>query len=297
MEESFMSSMRILLRCLFLSILLTFFGCSQEAKEPEKTSKKQVAPQGTPTLELSLHHLKPEHYEVIVRLVVTNTGAHPLTIPHVTRELIEPCLGWGGCYFTIQDLDWRLFDLDCGRDSSLLQQEDVIQLKPGEHLTVLINIAHARWFNWSVNEENLPHPEVAEANGEYRVVARLRVRQSFFSRDIAHTVWIGEVESNPIHIMVQRQGEVMPQKLVLPESTLEGWRCHCRADCDPAISENPCLQLPLNEQSQTASVLAAHLPEAREQAKGRAREQLGGSPKPQVCFCVSPAGKPFITYQ
>ncbi|MEJ2267193.1 MAG: hypothetical protein P8X95_27425, partial [Anaerolineales bacterium] len=67
-------------------------------------------------------------------------------------------------------------------------------------------------------------------------------------------------------------------------------------DCDQTIADNACLQLPLDARSQIASAIHPRWQKALELARKQAQEKIGGTPKPQPCFCMNPQGEKWVDY-
>lgn len=276
----------------YISICVMLCGCSNE---PAKSHDSSQMKQGSPEIRLSLQSLDPAANEVILQIMVTNVGARPLIIPHLREDRITHYMRWGGWEISIQDQDGRFFDHDDKRSPQIMKDE-LVELAPGEHFIVTINIADTQWVRL-FEGDSVPHPELARANGEYTAIVDLQLDNSRLARDIIHTVWTGEVESNRLRFVIRHPDiPYLPKKLEYPERREDGEMCHCRADCDPAVPRNPCLQLPADKQSQTASAFGPGLLAAKKKARELARKKLGGFSTPQPCFCTAPNGEQGVVY-
>jgi hypothetical protein len=139
-----------------------------------------------------------------------------------------------------------------------------------------------------------PPPELVDAAGEYDVQVRLRLHSDeipFWLFFLSDRIWTGDVRSNTIRVVVHPPGTSLPTRIDFPPGSEERWVCQRRADCDTELPENPCLQRPLDEQSQTAIGVDRTRASAIERTGGLARARLGGSSLPPFCFCTKPEGK------
>lgn len=256
---------------------------------------------GIPRLTLSLQHLDPEANRVILLLQVRNVGTRLLTVPHVREGVLDTRPYWKNYFIDIFDQDRRLFDNGEGPREYIIMRDDLIELEPGEQYAVSFHIADAYWERPNSSAFGFPYPHLAGAPGTYRVSVRLDIYESDLDSSdhaLRQAVWQGIVESNVLEFDIRRpECAYLPKPLTLPQGPADDWRCECRADCDPSVSANPCLDLPPDQQSQIARARGAELSIARNKAKEQARSQLVGISKQQVCFCTDPDGRPRYSYQ
>ena len=148
-----------------------------------------------------------------------------------------------------------------------------------------------------------PPPELVDTAGEYDVQVRLRLGAPeipFLLRVLPYRIWTGDVESNTIRVVVHPPGTYLPKRIDFPPGREEGWVCQCRADCNPELPENPCLQLPLEEQSQTAIGFNTTSASAIEGTRAQARSRLVFCQHvhdglPRTCKRLDGANEPFAS--
>ena len=245
--------------------------------------------QGTPRLQLSLKENDPERGNIIVELLVENVGSHSLRLPYLQGEHLEEYLAWGGWVLDIQDQDLRLFIMGEKRPP-LLKKNEMIELKPGEHFTVEVNISGASWFPSNPDDLKIPYPILGKTTAAYELSFGLDVSETTFPPHQLKTLWQGDLESNSLSVTV-RQPEMayLPKRLDYPARRAGEWVCQCRADCNAKVAGNPCLQFPPDEQSQTVMVWGTRYSEVIEEGRRLAREKLGAQAFPhQPCFCLGP---------
>jgi hypothetical protein len=248
-------------------------------------------------LQLSLDSVAFITREVRVQLTVTNAGDDRIVIPRVPETLIKLYVGWGGWQLNIKNHDKQLWGPWVARPPHF-RKRDLITLEPGAQFSVTINMAdvmnmkEAARFMHQKGEE--PPHELVDTAGEYDVQVRLRLGSPdipFLLFFLSDRIWTGDVRSNTIRVVVHPPGTYLPKRIDFPSGREEGWVCQCRADCNPELPENPCLQRPLEEQSQIAIGVDRTRASAIETTGGLARAKLGGNSLPPFCFCTKPGGK------
>lgn len=279
---------RILFCCVFGMLYL---GCSQQ--EDEATS--QPVEQGIPKLTLSLQHLDVEAKRLDLLLEVTNQGEHPLAITRLQEEGIGKCDFWKGWLVLVTDQDGRGFGPSCGREAdALIGKEDLVQILPGEHFSVPIHLGQWRrtTVSSSVEAQFYKPFELIRESGIYDIIVRLNIFTDLLIGNPTPVSWTGEVFSNTVQVEIQYRNVPIPKRLNYPERAVqEHYVCQCRVDCDRIIPENPCLQLPEEQQSQFASAEADRRRDAATLARAKAVSLLGGAPrKYQPCFCSDSKG-------
>jgi hypothetical protein len=147
--------------------------------------------------------VNPVANKIIAQFTVTNIAWYPVVIPHVREGLIERHGGWWGWGISVNNHQRRPFIYFSDEHRPpMLQQEDLIKLQPGEHLTVSVNIADMRLGGYYVERQEELGLRLADFDGEYEVSASYGLSGSVIPGSLHDILWTGGVKSNTLTFVI-----------------------------------------------------------------------------------------------
>jgi hypothetical protein len=190
----------VMLVSMFLGIMLMFWNCSNDSHDSEIQPPAQ---QGTPELTIAVQKIEPSIKTILIQLTVKNIGEHRLILPRLEEDQLKQYLVWGGYLLSISNQDKQGFGYAWLRPPAFSKKE-LIELHPGEHFSVTINIADARYCIEPPSKDTKgQYLELASTDGAYTVKARLDLADDNIPTDLRGLVWKGKKESNTITFVVE----------------------------------------------------------------------------------------------